>query len=455
MLGRKSKQPLPPTEEPKEGKKGVYISSEYVFPGACNGIVCAGAGAGKGVDFIIPNLLGAADYPGSWVVIDPKGQNAYISAKFQKSNGNNVIILNPWGLYAERLGTSDYLNPLDLLEPSEKSFFDDCKMLAHMMIPDTSSKDKHWERRARAFLVMCLALMKTERFGNTLQDLQDIVSGKARSQKGTEHDINGLAGIILQAKLSDNRELARLGYQFESTWGILSEPMSKEMSGILSTVYDNLFDLASESILNATQETSFELSELCEGLYSIYLVIPSERLESGSRWLRLVIATLMRSIIRGNGERRGAKYPYTFLLDEFASLGHMKEVETAVQQYRGYNIFSIPILQDLSQLKNLYPQTWQVFMNCALLQIYFGINVANTAEFVSKMAGYISVPGPTVNSLPTRRERFTVQEVLNRSYKEKFIKLMGTQLLTQNLEPYHENEDLNARAHYPIPNELR
>ena len=50
--------------------------------------------SGKGVSLIIPNLL---QYRGSSIVIDPKGENAWITAPARRAMGQKVFILDPWG----------------------------------------------------------------------------------------------------------------------------------------------------------------------------------------------------------------------------------------------------------------------------------------------------------------------------------------------------------------------
>ena len=77
----------------------------------------AGTRSGKGVNLIIPNLLGIAPYSGSFVVIDPKGENAAITARRQEELGREVIILNPWNLLDMR---NDPYNPFDLIDDPEE-----------------------------------------------------------------------------------------------------------------------------------------------------------------------------------------------------------------------------------------------------------------------------------------------------------------------------------------------
>lgn len=80
-----------------------------------------------------------------------------------------------------------------------------------------------------------------------------------------------------------------------------------------------------------------------------------------------------------------------FLLDEFAALGQLKMVETAMGLMRGYGVKLWPILQDLSQLQFCYPRSWQSFVaNAGAVQV-FGTNDTGTAQYFSNMAGQSTV----------------------------------------------------------------
>ena len=76
--------------------------------------------SGKGVSSIIPNLL---IYPGSAFVIDPKGENALMTA-FRRGSGStaenipgmgqSVFLLDPWDIATSKLGLKPAsFNPLD------------------------------------------------------------------------------------------------------------------------------------------------------------------------------------------------------------------------------------------------------------------------------------------------------------------------------------------------------
>ena len=83
--------------------------------------------------------------------------------------------------------------------------------------------------------------------------------------------------------------------------------------------------------------------------------------------------------------------PVLFILDEFASLGHMRQIEDAAGQIASYGVKLWPILQDLGQLKALYKERWETFMGNAGVLQFFGNNDLTTLEWISKRLGATTI----------------------------------------------------------------
>lgn len=107
----------------------------------------AGNRSGKGTSFIVPNLY---LWPGSAVVIDPKGENAAITAKHRAARpGHQVVAIDPFDeaqLPSELIGT---FNPLDMIDIESDEAIDIAGMIADAMIVKANSKDMHWDESAR------------------------------------------------------------------------------------------------------------------------------------------------------------------------------------------------------------------------------------------------------------------------------------------------------------------
>lgn len=87
--------------------------------------------SGKGTTQIIPNLL---TYEGSMLVIDPKGENAIISAKRRKELGQEVYVVDPWGITDIEGVERASFNPLDWLNKWDNDITENSMILADALI---------------------------------------------------------------------------------------------------------------------------------------------------------------------------------------------------------------------------------------------------------------------------------------------------------------------------------
>ena len=161
------------------------------------------------------------------------------------------------------------------------------------------------------------------------------------------------------------------------------ESGGRELQGILSTAQTQTDPL--DDVLHISERSDFKLSELGEGKTTIYLVLPGMRMATHYRWLRLVIQQALGALERHPVPR--GNLPVWFVLEEFASLGHMRSIEIAAGLMRSFGVKLWPVLQDLSQLKSSYGKSFETFIgNCGLVQC-FGNADQTTTEHISKMLG--------------------------------------------------------------------
>src|SRR5262249_19831800 len=102
----------------------------------------APTGAGKGVGLIIPALL---THPGSVIVTDIKGENYQVTARYRRALGQQVVVLDPFGLVSTR-DKADRLNPFDLFKVPGSDTESDSEMLAaQLAVGHEFSSDRYWE----------------------------------------------------------------------------------------------------------------------------------------------------------------------------------------------------------------------------------------------------------------------------------------------------------------------
>src|SRR5208337_38339 len=114
---------------------------------------------GKGTRVIVPTLL---RYGGSALVIDPKGENAAITANVRKEQlGQSIHILNPWNELATTYANHGFkpatYNPLDILDRDDPNVVATAQTLAGAICPaPANAKDKFWQGSAADVLTAVL-----------------------------------------------------------------------------------------------------------------------------------------------------------------------------------------------------------------------------------------------------------------------------------------------------------
>ena len=326
--------------------------------------------AGKGVSAIIPNLL---TWPGSMLVIDPKGENAIVTARRRKAMGQKVHVLDPWGITGLDGGC---FNPLLALSPDSADLVEDASLLADsLVLPTTKADDEFWNGEARSLLAgLIMHIVTTEmpenRHLGRLRALLTLGEAEFADLLDDMNDNSAAFGLV-----------ARTAQR-------LLQKTDRERSGVISTAQAQTHFLDSPRMTEILRASSFDLADLKSSRTTIYLVLPADRLATHGRWLRLMVGLCLSAL---TSDRRPPKNPVLFLLDEFAALGRLQAIETAVGLLAGYGVLLWPILQDLAQLQDLYPQRWRSFLaNTGIIQA-FGVNDMGTAEYLSKMLGQRTV----------------------------------------------------------------
>ena len=405
--------------------QGTYIGGgEYHYTKRGHTITVAGTRAGKGTNLIIPHLLGATDYDGSLVILDPKGENTAITGIYQASrrdkdgNPRSVKILDPFRQLEKlkdlhpgdkRFAHLDQLqkhivgfNPMDILKSNidPREIPDDAQMLAQMIVPEMpgGSKEDYFNDQARTMITGILTHLTTKESNPNLNTLWDILRAESKKPSAeqlkeakTKEDIRKLYGEweTFITDMVNNKAFDGIISKTGHAIGSLEANSNREAASVKSTARKWTDFLKSPLLRPGLQShtSNFNPNTLSEGNTTLYVVIPADKLESHGAWLRLVIGACMKSVIRK------PKKDVQFILDEFYTLGNMPMVETAMGAYSGYGVRVWAIIQSLNQLRKLYGESgWENFIGNATVMHAFGINDNFSAEYISKMTGETSFP---------------------------------------------------------------
>ncbi len=331
-------------------------------------VTLAGNRAGKTQTALIPNLL---RYPGSSVILDPKGELARATASARRRMGQRIFVFDPFGITG--MPSASY-NPFSELEGTDPRVVAADLAQAIDAIVINNAKDPHWTDAGKNLLRgAALHILHTTRKAPTLRQLRRLVNG-------TGDDLRGLFEAMAKSPIES---VANTGASF---LGKL-ELGPKELQSILSTVQEQTASF--DDVAHITERSDLKLTDLRNGNVTIYLVLPGLRMGTHYRWLRLMIQLALAAMERAPVPR--GKLPVWFVLEEFPTLGHMRSIETAAGLMAGYGVKLWAVLQDLTQLQTHYQKSWETFLgNAGVLQA-FGNADTTTTEYLSRRLGMTQV----------------------------------------------------------------
>jgi len=363
--------------------------------------------------------------------MDPKGENAAITAKYLKSMGYNVHILNPFAIPG--LPNSKF-NPFNFVSNNDDNVIEYCDMLAEMVIPlksYTDSNSEHFDAQSRSILSsFILHLIDT--------------APKQDQNFSTLFKWVNLGGVKLDTLLSEM--IASTSYR-----GILSAIIEgfnetrmsggeKEVSGIFSTLKKALEPFKNFKLQDSTATSDFDFRNIAKEKTAIFVCIPQSEMEKYAVWLRLVIGCSVKLLQKHYSKQKKV----LFILDEFPTLGYMKDFETNAGYMAGFNVSFWVILQLLPQIQNLYPKIWETFIGNAVVKQFIGIGDQTTANYVSQLLPDTIVMNDRGYVIKTKKLLDPVEVF---SYEHIIVKFSNVdQPFSFAKHPYYENALFNSRA---------
>jgi type IV secretory pathway TraG/TraD family ATPase VirD4 len=386
---------------PSGGAIGVHDNRHVLIDGGTRG--------GKGVSVLVPNLC---LWPGSIVVIDPKGENALVTARrrgggstFAKGMGQKVRILDPFNEVQTAqdnfVDMKASFNPLDLISPSNEESIDEAARIAEALVVGESSNDPFWEDSARSLIkAVILHVASSPDFAPARRNLvtvrQLIQAGDrkaaelAKLNAGKASAPSGLA--LLFAAMKRNTSCNGVVADAGETYTQLEESSPRLLGSIMMVARANTDFLESPGIARCVSSSGFALRELKtdpKGT-SLYICIPQRFMGTHYRYLRMMTALIIAEMERVN-RLPASGHPVMMVLDEFASLKRMKTIENAAAQIAGFGVKLVFAVQTLAQLKDTYKENWETIVaNCGV-KLFFANDDHFTRKYVSDLIGECEV----------------------------------------------------------------
>ncbi|GFE67129.1 type IV secretory system conjugative DNA transfer family protein [Litoreibacter roseus] len=321
--------------------------------------------AGKGVGFVIPNLL---SFAGSVVVLDVKGENFEKTARLRALNGDEVFRFSPF----DWANSTHRYNPLARIAaaPSFAQQFTEVSILADLFLDkDNKTLDTFSEAGKSIFVAACLLAIQRGR--PTLGEVNKIVTGG--DYKNAQY-----SAYAEEAKEATVREL----------WINAASASSRLLtSNIQALMTAGLKQWDNPAVRTATDASDFEFAAFRKTPHALYIVVSEDHIATLAPLLRLMFADLIASL-RLNEPGSDEPWPVMMMIDEFQQMGAMPYLERAIHSLAAYGGRVAMIAQSLASLDRIYgPEGRESLENGAGLKLYITPRDQRTVREVSAAVG--------------------------------------------------------------------
>ncbi len=396
-----------PEGAPEGAKDGVYLGTfadergamTLRYKGGKHLLTFGTPGANKSTGLVIPNL---AHLPRSIIVIDPKGELAAITARKRAMMGR-VIVLNPFGLFVDRLPhlQSNGWNPLLQLDadPESDNFESDAHCIADALIDKAGGGNGKFFEASAQNLVAGLVMWERYFYGEeaSLGNIRAVMC------EPNEYDADKklTRGFLMTLQAMADCKHPAIKNAGARLYGRLTDPNSHATSAqdVIDTVLASTRFLDHPRMSKDMQRGgAIDFAALHREITTIYLILPADELIAQAKWLRLFVNLTLRKLYKSAPPVGAATLPPVLLmLDEFGNLGGLAEIENALNLSRGYRIQLWMFLQNLAQLKGNYKDKWESFFTGAGAVTSFKTGDMETAEQLAKIYGNEERYIPTQN----------------------------------------------------------
>lgn len=425
----------------KNGRYLTYGGYQFV-------ILAAPTRSGKGVGIVVPNCL---NYSDSLVVLDIKGENFDITSGFRAKHGQKVYLFAPF----DEAGVTHRYNPLEYISDDPAQRLGDIDAIGTALYSGGNQNDKFWSENAKdLFRGLCLFVLERKDLPKTFGEILRQASGKGKPLK--------------EYIFEELKKAQDTGHPFSNACiDCLNRVLSNSentLAGIVATFGTPLLIFQNPRVDLATSANDFDLREVRRELMSIYFKMPPNKLKEGSVLVNLFFDQLLNLNTRVlPSQDKTLKQQCLVLLDEMTSIGKVAMIAQAVSYMAGYNMRLLTIIQNKSQLEDVYGKAGALTLlsNHALMVMYApSPTVQSDAQEYSEMLGYetvksrsrtSSMQSSSTSTSDQRRALMLPQEIRELGQTREIVSLENCKPILCDKIRYYEDPDFTCRAHLPPP----
>ena len=425
----------------KNGRYLTYGGYQFV-------ILAAPTRSGKGVGIVVPNCL---NYSDSLVVLDIKGENFDITSGFRAKHGQKVYLFAPF----DEAGVTHRYNPLEYISEDPAQRLGDIDAIGTALYSGGNQNDKFWSENAKdLFRGLCLFVLERKELPKTFGEILRQASGKGKPLK--------------EYIFEELKKAQDAGHPFSNACiDCLNRVLSNSentLAGIVATFGTPLLIFQNPRVDLATSANDFDLREVRRERMSIYFKMPPNKLKEGSVLVNLFFDQLLNLNTRVlPSQDKTLKHQCLVLLDEMTSIGKVAMIAQAVSYMAGYNMRLLTIIQNKSQLEDVYGKAGALTLlsNHALMVMYApSPTVQSDAQEYSEMLGYetvksrsrtSSMQSSSTSTSDQRRALMLPQEIRELGQTREIVSLENCKPILCDKIRYYEDPEFTCRANLPPP----
>jgi type IV secretion system protein VirD4 len=340
--------------------------------------------SGKGVSFVIPNLL---NWPDSAIVTDIKLENWTITAGFRQACGQEVYLFAP---LAEDGRTARW-NPLSYVSSEPEKRINGVQRIAEMFYSETPGIDPFWIASARSLFVgIALYLFETPSLPKTIGEI--LRQGMASDDEGFSAHWKRIIQGRQGGRYPLSPECVRALYDVIDLAPVTASSIRKTFTSRLDLWANPMLD-------RATSGNDFDLRKLRARRMTIYVGVNPDDLHR----LRPVLSLFFQQAIGLQTHKLpehdpSLKYQAAIFLDEVASLGKIPILAEAISYLPGYGVRVALIFHTPAQLREVYgAYNAETMMKSLAARILFAPKDFPDAREISDELGTLTAKAQSVS----------------------------------------------------------
>ena len=340
-----------------------------------NILVVGGSGAGKSRGFALPNIMQCCC---SMVITDPKAELLRKTGGLLEKKGYEVRVfdlINP--------DTSFCYNQFEYVHDDKDVLRLISNLIQNTTPKGSQSSDPFWEKSETA-LLQALMLYLLHEAPPEEQNFAMIMEmlGSAQVKEEDEDYESPLDILFDRLEMRDPDSIAVKQYH------IYKQAAGKTAKSILISVGVRLAAFNLPQIAKLTNTDELDLSSMGERKVALFCCIPDAD-TSLNYLVGMIYSQLFQTLYYMADRVHGGALPVPVncIMDEFPNVSLPNEFEKILATCRSRSIYCSIIIQNMSQLKALFKDSWESLVGNCDEFLYLGGNEKETHKYVSELLG--------------------------------------------------------------------